>query len=110
MTVKELSERTGFPLACGDGERQAECLYCGDLLSIVMSRAPAGCVWVTVMGNINSIAVAVLADAACIVVAENMPLDADAKARAAQENIAVLRTSLPVFEAATALAAALRLP
>lgn len=99
-TVKELAEKNGFTLVCGDGQRQVEGVYCCDLLSIVMGRAPADSAWVTVMGNLNSIAVAVLADVACIVLAENMPLDADALARARQENVTVLRTPLPVFEAA----------
>ena len=109
MTVAELSKQTGFALVCGDGDREAQGVYCGDLLSIVMGRAPADCAWVTMMGNINSVAVAVLADVACIVVAENMPLDADAQARAEGMEIPVLRTPLPVFEAAVALAKALNL-
>ncbi|WP_274953758.1 DRTGG domain-containing protein [Angelakisella massiliensis] len=103
-TAKELAEKNGFTLACGDGLRQVEGVYCCDLLSIVMGRAPADSAWVTVMGNLNSIAVAVLADVACIVLAENMPLDADAQARAEAENVTVLRTSLPVFEAAVKMA------
>ena len=103
-TAKELAEKNGFTLACGDGLRQVEGVYCCDLLSIDMGRAPADSAWVTVMGNLNSIAVAVLADVACIVLAENMPLDADAQARAEAENVTVLRTSLPVFEAAVKMA------
>ena len=103
-TAKELAEKNGFTLACGDGLRQVEGVYCCDLLSIVMGRAPADSAWVTVMVNLNSIAVAVLADVACIVLAENMPLDADAQARAEAENVTVLRTSLPVFEAAVKMA------
>ena len=103
-TAKELAEKNGFTVACGDGLRQVEGVYCCDLLSIVMGRAPADSAWVTVMGNLNSIAVAVLADVACIVLAENMPLDADAQARAEAENVTVLRTSLPVFEAAVKMA------
>ncbi|WP_071429471.1 DRTGG domain-containing protein [Angelakisella massiliensis] len=103
-TAKELAEKNGFTLACGDGLRQVQGVYCCDLLSIVMGRAPADSAWVTVMGNLNSIAVAVLADVACIVLAENMPLDADAQARAEAENVTVLRTSLPVFEAAVKMA------
>ena len=55
------------------------------------------------MGNLNSIAVAVLADAACIVLAEGMPLDADARARAEAEDVTVVSTRLPVYEAAMAI-------
>ena len=70
MTGKELAAACGFTLACGTGEREIEGgIYCCDLLSIVMGRAPADGLWVTVMGNLNSIAVAVLSDSACILVA-----------------------------------------
>lgn len=86
MTVKELAAACGFDVACGEGDREVTGgIYCCDLLSIVMGRAPADCAWVTVMGNLNSIAVSVLADTACIVLAEGMALDDDARARGEQQ-------------------------
>ena len=108
MTVKELAAACGFAIACGEGGREVtRGIYCCDLLSIVMGRAPADCAWVTVMGNLNSIAVAVLADTACIVLAEGMALDDDAKARGEQQDVTVLKTSLPVYEASVAVAKAI---
>ena len=65
-----------------------------------MSRAPEGCAWVTVMANINTLAVASLADAACVILAEDAALDENAAAKARQQGITVLSTSMPVFEAA----------
>ena len=65
-----------------------------------MGRAPAGCVWVTVMGNLNTLAVAALTDAACVILAEGAALDEAAVKRAAVEGITVLRTEEPVFDAA----------
>lgn len=110
MTVAELAASCGFDIACGEGDREVTGgIYCCDLLSIVMGRAPADCAWVTVMGNLNSIAVAVLADTACIVLAEGMALDDDAKARGIQQDVTVLKTSLPVYEASAAIAGALGL-
>lgn len=105
MKAIELAETLDWELACGDGEREVSGgVYCCDLLSIVMGRAPADCLWVTVMGNVNAPAVATLADTACIVVAENMPFDDEARAGAAKGNVTVFKTEKPVFE--TALAAA----
>ena len=51
MTVQELADRTGFETVnMGDEpEREIGVPFCCDLLSIAMSRAPAGCAWVTVM-------------------------------------------------------------
>lgn len=101
MKVKQLCEKLGWELAFGDGENEVTGgIYCGDLLSIVMGRAPAGSVWITVMGNVNAMAVATLTDAAAVVVAENMPVDEEAKAGAEKGKVTVLRTAKPVFDAA----------
>ena len=102
MTVQELMEMELFrTVNPGDDlERQITELFCCDLLSVAMSRAPEGCAWVTVMANINTLAVASLADAACVILAEDAALDENAAAKARQQGITVLSTSMPVFEAA----------
>lgn len=105
MTVSELSGLPKLePLCLGTGlDRPVLSVYSCDLLSFVMGRAPEGCAWITVMGNVNAIAVAVLADVACIVLAEGASIDEDALARAQQQGVTVLRTGLPVFEAGLAI-------
>ena len=72
MTIKELIESHVFEtINIGDDtERTISGLFCCDLLSIAMSKAPADSVWVTVMGNINTLAVAALCDVGCIILAE----------------------------------------
>ena len=105
MKAIELSRALGWELVCGGGEREiAGGVYCCDLLSIVMGRAPADCLWVTVMGNVNAAAVATLCDAACVVVAEHMPVDDETLAGAKKGDVTVFKSEKPVFE--TALAAA----
>lgn len=102
MTVKELIESRHFELI-QEGrqtERGITVPYCCDLLSIAMSRAPEGCAWVTVMGNMNTLAVASLADAACIILAEGVRLDDAAQKKAEEQEITVLRAEQPVFETA----------
>ena len=49
--------------------------YAGDLLSWVMGSAKCGDVWVTIMSNLNIIAVATLSDVACIILSEGVELD-----------------------------------
>ena len=109
MTVKEMAAACGCTLlAGGEGEdNQIDGCYIGDLLSWVMARAQSGNVWITVMGNVNAIAVASLADTAGIILVEDAVLDADAKARAEQQEIAVYGTSLPAFETALKIASLL---
>lgn len=102
MKVEELIESGLFNVINKgtDTDSQISRVFCCDMLSIAMSRAPAGCAWVTVMGNINTLAVARLSDAACIVLAEGVSLDEPASQKAVTQGITVLSTSLPIFDAA----------
>ncbi len=103
MTVDVLKNELGLTYLCGEDiapEKEISGCYCGDLLSWVMSRAQSGDIWLTVMGNVNSIGVAVLADIACIVLTENAPLDDDALKRAQQNEVIVLTTSKNAYEVA----------
>ena len=91
MTVNRLVEKLNLKILVeGYMDREITGGYCGDLLSWVMGRAQAGDCWFTVMGNINAVAVSVLADCACIVLCENSTLDDDARARAEMQGVAIL--------------------
>lgn len=102
MTVQNLIDSGAFRVVnVGESpEREITVPFCCDLLSIAMGRAPAGCAWVTVMGNMNTLAVASLADAACIIMAEGAELDEMAMKKAKEQEITVLDTELPIFDAA----------
>ena len=101
MRLQTIFELPGFRvLAEGDPGREISRVFCCDLLSIAMGKAPADGVWVTVMGNRNTLAVASLTDTACIVLAEGVSLDEATLKQAREEGIAVLSTDLPVFDAA----------
>lgn len=102
MTVKELAECGKYRVInMGENpEREITKPFCCDLLSIAMGRAPEGGAWVTVMGNMNTLAVASLADVACVILAEGAVLDDVAAQKARQQGITVLATEEPVFEAA----------
>ena len=78
MTVQDLINKNLFQLknAGDDLDREITVPFCCDLLSVAMGQAPSGCAWVTVMSNINTLAVTVFAtempifDAALIVYKE----------------------------------------
>ena len=104
MKLETVLNLPGFQvLAEGDPGRKISRVFCCDLLSIAMGKAPAGCAWVTVMGNKNTVAVASLTDTACIILAEGVRLSEADRECAAGEGISVFETELPVFEAALAL-------
>lgn len=98
MKINELAEKLELKILVeGDSQKQVKGCYCGDLLSWVMSRIQADDVWLTVMGNINSIAVAVLSDCACIVLTENAVLDDEAKEKAESMDIPVLQSEKSTY-------------
>ena len=104
MTVREFAEKIGLQTAVeADLDREITGGYCGDLLSWVMSRAQSGDCWFTVMGNINAVAVSVLADCACIVLCENAPLDDAAKLKAQQQGVNILLSEQNAYTLSAAL-------
>jgi hypothetical protein len=88
--------------ASNTAETELSKVYCCDLLSFAMARNPAGSVWVTIMGNVNTMGVVSLTEGGCVVLAENAALDPVAEKKAAEQDITVIKTRLPVFEAAVA--------
>ncbi|MGB4660983.1 MAG: hypothetical protein WBI07_17565 [Mobilitalea sp.] len=102
MKVEELIKANKFKLL-NEGtnlNREISVTYCCDLLSIAMGKMPEEAAWVTVMGNINTLAVASLTDVSCVVLAEGSHLDEPAAAKAKEQGIAVFETGLPIFDAA----------
>lgn len=102
MTVQELITQTGLEVVHQEPDRRATRMFCCDLLSVAMARAPEDSVWVTVMGNRNVIAVASLADVACVVLAEGYQYDDDAL-EAAKGKVTLLRSPAPIYETAMQL-------
>ena len=101
MKIKEFADKLNLRvLTPFDEEREITGCYSGDLLSWVMSRAQEGDVWLTVMGNINAVAVAVLTECACIVLTENASLDDQAKEKAELQGVCFLQSDKNAYELA----------
>ena len=99
MKVCELADKLGLEalsLPCPD--KEIEGAYAGDLLSWVMGRAESGCVWATIMTNINVAAVASLADVAACVICEDCEVTNEIIDTAKGKGVNLLRTSLPLYE------------
>ena len=104
MTVKDLIEKLDLKVLVEDDlDREVTDCYVGDLLSWVMGRAPADSAWLTVMGNINSIAVATLADVSCIILVENAALDDNARQKAEMHGVNILTTEDNSYRLAVAI-------
>jgi len=86
-------------------EREIDGAYVGDLLSWVMGRASEGNLWITIMTNVNVVAVAMLREISAIVLAEGVDVDAEVLEAARAKGVNVLRTPLQSYDAAKKIAA-----
>ena len=103
MTVDSLL-RNGFGVvATPETDREITGVYIGDLLSWVMGRAQSGDAWITIMSNANIVAVAALADTACIIAAEGVEIPADVCKTAAEKGVNILSFPGSAYEAAVTL-------
>lgn len=93
MTVSALAKQLSLrEITVADPDREVTGGYAGDLLSWVMGRVNEGDAWVTIMTNINVIAVASLTDVACVIIAENAEVAPEIVERAKAQGINLLRT------------------
>ncbi|MBQ2863155.1 MAG: hypothetical protein IJE84_03175 [Clostridia bacterium] len=109
MNVAQVKQLLGLEsVTLPDPEREIEGGYTGDLLSWVMGRVGEGNAWITIMSNINIVAVASLADVACIILAEGVTLEEDVITTATQKQINILSSELGAYELCSRLSEALR--
>lgn len=109
MTVAEVAHGMGLtPIAVPDAERECTGAYVGDLLSWVMGRANEGDLWLTIMTNVNVIAVATLAGTAAVLLCEDCEPDAELIALANEKGINLLVTDKRIYEASLCVGALLK--
>ena len=79
-------------------DREILCGYVCDLLSWVMAHGEEGMAWVTVQTHLNVIAVAALAEMACVVLPEGITMEQDVLDKANAEEMCVLSSPLTAYE------------
>ena len=105
MTVKDFKEKANLTALClPEPDREIRGGYVGDLLSWVMGRAKADDAWITIMSNQNILAVAALADVACVILAEGVTLESEILKTAEEKGINVLSSDKDSFSLCAALA------
>lgn len=102
MKVRELVKRFGLTVAAGGAglDREINGGHCGDMLSEVMANAPSGCVWLTIQGHQNIVAVAVLREMAAIILTGGSVPDTETRDRANYEKIPILMTPALTYDLA----------
>ena len=86
-------------------DREITCGYACDLLSWVMAHGEEGMAWVTVQTHLNVVAVAALAEMACVVLPEGITMEEESLAKATAEGLRVLSSNLTTYEICGKLAA-----
>ncbi len=105
MTVNEIAKELNLTFYAGEelAEKLAKGCYIGDLLSLAMSKVTAENVWITIQTNINVVAVASLAEAACVIVADGCIPDEKTIEKAKEQDVILLGGEISAFDAAVAL-------
>lgn len=105
MNVKDIAEKLKLNFYAGEElvEKTAQGCYIGDLLSLAMSKVQMNYVWITIQTNVNIVAVASLADAACIIVADGCVPDEKTVERAKEQDVIILGSELSAYEFAVKL-------
>lgn len=102
MTVSEFIHNANLKVLTKPdfNDREINGCYVGDLLSWVMGRAEQDNVWITIMSNINIVAVAALVDMSCIVLAEGVAVEDDIIKKADEQGIIILSTTKTCYDMA----------
>lgn len=92
LNLNVLTERRDFKAITPNGG------YSSDLLSCVMAGARKGHLWITLQAHLNIVAIAALNEVAAIIITENAQPDAASIAKANEQGVILLSTSLPTYE------------
>ena len=92
MTAREVADQLNMTILTGTGDKEVTGFYTCDLLSWVISHASSGDMWITVMNNLNILAVASLVDVSCVVIPEGIETYDNLLERAREKDITLIAT------------------
>ena len=105
ISAQNVVEKMNLEVLClPDPDAEITDAYTGDLLSWVMGRSSAGQAWVTIMTNINIVAVASLQELPLVILCDNSRPDDDVIARARENGINLAMTAESSFHVCAQLA------
>lgn len=98
MKISDIMEPCKLKLLTGDTDRRITGYYACDLLSWAISHAKEGDLWVTVMNNINILAVASLVDVSCIIIPEDIEVPGGLLEKARDKEVTLLSSPMAAAE------------
>ena len=102
MTVKDLKEKLCLKSAYTNinCNKIINSCYIGDYLSYVIKNAKAHNIWLTVVNNPNTVAVAMLKNLSCIIMCENVKPTEETIKVASEKNIPILLSDKTAYQLA----------
>lgn len=99
MNIKELTKNLELVVTTGEVGITKELTtgYVCDLLSWVISHAPKGSAWVTVLNHVNIVAVAALTEVSCIILPEGTKPEEQTLKKAIEHGIPILCSDLDAY-------------
>ena len=100
MTVNELGEMLSLRKLSDGLDREVSSCYISDLLSRVLGGCQPGDVWITVQSSINMVAVAVMAEAGCVILPEGLTATDHVVGKAIEEGLTIFKSDENAFSLA----------
>lgn len=99
MKASLLVEKYGFEkLTEASADIEVKHAFIGDLLSWVMGHAKSDDAWITILGHPNIIAVALLRELSCVLIAHDAQIQPETIEKANEEDFLILKSPLSAFE------------
>lgn len=103
MTVKDLQNKLKLEILCKSDrgmQREVKTGIVCDIPSYVMDNAPEDAAWLTVSGDIHSVAVCLYSNISVMILTGSEELDDDAKQKAEEYSVPILRSYKSSFQLA----------
>jgi len=108
MTINELAKNLELRRQSGDVKsdtsREIASCYISDLLSRVLGGCEPDDVWITVQSSLNMVAVAVMAEASCVILPEGLTAPDSVVEKANEEGLTIFSSKESAFSLAVKIA------
>lgn len=100
MNIKEFADKLNMKILTTEVDTNKEItgMYVCDLLSWVMSHANKGNAWITVLTNLNIVAVALLTEISCIIIPESIKVEDATLKKAQEQGIVILSSCMSSYD------------
>jgi hypothetical protein len=104
MTTVTLAEKLDLVKLSGETDKEVASCYISDLLSRVLGGCQAGDVWITVQSSLNMVAVAVMAEASCVILPEGLTAPDNVVEKANEEDLTIFSSNESAYSLAVKIA------